>query len=97
MNEFIEPINYVSEKEEPTINIKEILKSASLVLKLKNGVTEEDTIIRISNSKLKSFNARIRFMKKTHQDSKIDMFELAGYSKSRLIVFRKGEKYERRQ
>ena len=75
---------------------KQMEKEVAIVLQIKPHETEEDTIVRISNSKLKSFNARIRFMKKTHQDSKIDMFELAGYSKSRLIVFRKGEKYEPR-
>ena len=71
-------------------------KEVAIVFKIKPYKIEDDTIIRLSQSKLKSFKARINFMKKTHRENEIDMFDLAGQSKRRLIVYPKGEKYERR-
>lgn len=95
MNDFISPINYTEEKENPIIDIKQVFKSASLILQIKKNKTEEETIVVVSRSKHAAFSARINYMKRINQHDKIDMFDLAGRSKRQLTVFPRGEKYER--
>lgn len=71
-----------------------VMESASLVFQIKDGKEENDTIIRVSQSKLAAFNARRNYLKRNDMD--IDLFDLAGNSKRRLQVYYKGEKYSRK-
>lgn len=82
------------EEDTKKISIEEIIESASLVFQIKDGKEENDTIIRVSQSKLAAFNARRNYLKRNGMD--IDLFDLAGNSKRRLQVYYKGEKYSRK-
>jgi hypothetical protein len=68
------------------------LASFAIVFMIKRGKKEEDTIRRISNSKLPAFRARINYMKKNGDYQKVDLFDLAGESKKRLRIWAYGDK-----
>ena len=72
-------------------NLKEIIKTATIILKLKKNKKIEDTIIKIAQNKRSAFNARVSYLKRNNES--IDLFDLAGNSKKRLQVWPKGEKY----
>lgn len=67
-----------------------LVSSAALIFKIKPWKKESDTIIRVSDSKLSAFNARIKYLKRNK--SEINLFDLAGNSKKQLQVWPKGEK-----
>lgn len=67
-----------------------LVSSAELIFKIKPWKKESDTIIRVSDSKLSAFNARINYLKRNK--SEINLFDLAGNSKKQLQVWPKGEK-----
>lgn len=65
-------------------------KSSSLIFEIKKEVDEVETIIRIPEGKIATFNGRVRFMKKNNVS--INLFDLAGQSKRRLQVWRGGKR-----
>ena len=56
-----------------------------LVLKLKSGKTEENTIFRIGKNKATALHAKIKFMKKKNLASQINLIDLATDSRRQII------------